>query len=86
MSKTDKPAADSGHEPAPHDDAASEPLGPVTPDHETALGDTPEAHDEMSPHDLPIGHPGRQAAEQQSGGNEGTTRGHEDPSEVDEDA
>jgi hypothetical protein len=40
-----------------------EPLGPITPDDETALGDTPEAHDEISPHDLPKGHPGRPEAE-----------------------
>ena len=40
------------------------------------LGDTPEAHDELSPHDLPLGSPGRQAAEQQAGGLHGTTRGH----------
>lgn len=60
----------------------SEPLGPLTPDDETPLGDTPEAHDEISPHDLPIGHPGRQAAEDQAGGDQGTTRGHEDPSDA----
>jgi hypothetical protein len=40
------------------------------------LGDTPEAHDELSPHDLPLGSPGRRAAEQQAGGLHGTTRGH----------
>jgi hypothetical protein len=63
------------HEAPRHDDDADEPLGPVTPDDETALGDTPEAHDELSPHDLPQGHPGRQKAEEQSGGASGTTRG-----------
>jgi hypothetical protein len=40
------------------------------------LGDTPEAHDEISPHDLPLGSPGRRAAERQAGGLHGTTRGH----------
>jgi hypothetical protein len=40
------------------------------------LGDTPEAHDELSPHDLPVGHPGRPAAERQAGGEQGTTRGN----------
>jgi len=30
----------------------------------TAAGDTPEAHDEINPHDMPRGHPGRPAAEQ----------------------
>ena len=32
---------------SPHDEEADEPLGPVTPDDETAGGDTPEAHDEV---------------------------------------
>ncbi len=69
------------------DDAMSDetdpiPSTPLIPDGETPLGDTPEAHDEITPHDLPIGHPGRQAAEEQAGGEEGTTRGHADPSEA----
>jgi hypothetical protein len=59
----------------PHDEESDEPLGPVTPDEETDLGDTPEAHDEISPHDLPKGHPGRQEAERQAG-EDGTTRGN----------
>jgi hypothetical protein len=53
---------------SPHDDDADEPLGPATPDEETDLGDTPEAHDELSPVDLPPDHPGRQEAERRSGG------------------
>jgi hypothetical protein len=60
----------------PHDDEADEPLGPVTPDDETDLGDTPEAHDEVSPHDLPKDHPGRQKAEDLAGGEDGTTTGN----------
>lgn len=60
---------------SPHDGTKKEPLGPFTPDDQTPLGDTPEAHDEISPHDLPLGHPGRQAAEEQAGGKRGTTRG-----------
>lgn len=36
-------------------------------DEETPLGDTKEAHDEISPHDLPKDHPGRRAAERQAG-------------------
>ena len=43
-----------------------EPLGPATPDDQTDLGDTPEAHDEISPHDLPPGHPARGKAEEQA--------------------
>lgn len=39
------------------------------------LGDTPEAHDELSPLDLPPDHPARREAERQSGGPGGTTRG-----------
>jgi hypothetical protein len=48
----------------------------LTVDDERPLGDTPEAHDEINPHDLPQGHPGRQAAEEQAGDQEGTTGGH----------
>jgi hypothetical protein len=60
----------------PHDSEASEPLGPMTPDEETDLGDTPEAHDEITPHDLPLDHPGREEAEREAGGGEGTVRGN----------
>lgn len=55
------------------------PSTPLLGDRETALGDTREAHDEISPHDLPVGHPGRAAAERQAGperrGRARTTRG-----------
>jgi hypothetical protein len=64
------------HEAPPHDDTASEPLGPFTPDDERPLGDTPEAHDEVNPHDIPLDNPGRQEAERLSGGKEGTTKGN----------
>jgi hypothetical protein len=64
------------HEPSPHDDEASEPGGPKTPDGETEAGDTPEAHDEISPHDLPPDHPGRKEAERLAGGEQGTTTGN----------
>ena len=47
----------------PHDGEHHEPLGPATPDHERPLGDTPEAHDEITPHDLRRDSPGRKAAE-----------------------
>lgn len=44
---------------------------------ETALGDTREAHAEISPHDLPPDAPGRKAAEEQAAGDgDGTTRGN----------
>lgn len=63
------------HPAPPHDDTAEEPLGPFTPDDETPLGDTPEAHDEIVPEDLPKDHPGRKAAERQAAEGGGTTRG-----------
>ena len=50
-------------QPSRHDGEHDEPLGPATPDHARPLGDTPEAHDEISPHDLPLDSPGRKAAE-----------------------
>ena len=59
-------------------DSSDEPLGPATPDDGTPLGDTPEAHDAINPHDLPIDHPGRAEAERLARGATGTTRGHEE--------
>ena len=47
----------------------------VITDEQTALGDTPEAHAEINPHDFPKDSPGRQEAEAQAGGEGGTTRG-----------
>jgi hypothetical protein len=71
----DEPTTD--HKPAPHDEDAREPLGPGTPDDETPLGDSPEVHDEISPHDLPKGHAGRAQAERDAQESEsGTTRGN----------
>jgi hypothetical protein len=40
------------------------------------LGDTPDAHDELNPHDLPLSNPGRHEAEKMASGVEGTTSGH----------
>ncbi|MCW3010869.1 MAG: hypothetical protein JWO90_1273 [Solirubrobacterales bacterium] len=60
------------------------PSAHLIPDSETPLGDTPEAHDEISPHDLPVDHPGRKAAEEQAGDLEGTTSGDRDPSQAGE--
>jgi hypothetical protein len=70
------PTANRRRDGAPHDDEADEPLGPMTPDDETDLGDSPELHDEISPHDLPADHPGRIEAERLAGGERGTTRGN----------
>jgi hypothetical protein len=68
-------AHDDDKQAPPHDSEASEPLGPVTPDDETALGDTPEAHDEITPHDLPLDHPGREEAERRADSGGDTLRG-----------
>jgi hypothetical protein len=67
--------SDEEHPAPPHDEDAHEPLGPLTPDDETPLGDTPEAHDEISPHDLPPDHPGRPKAERIADDRGDTTRG-----------
>lgn len=64
------------HEGAPHDDRAHEPLGPLTPDDERPLGDTPEAHDEIIPEDLPKDHPGRAAAQREAAEGDGVVRGN----------
>jgi hypothetical protein len=58
------------------------PKAHVIGDDETALGDTPEVHAEISPHDFPKGAPERQAAEEMAEEEAGEgTRGHVDPSE-----
>ena len=44
-------------------------------DDDRPLGDTPEAHDEINPHDLPPDHPGRHQAERMAQGDEGVTAG-----------
>jgi hypothetical protein len=59
-----------------HDTTAKEPLGPMTPDSERPLGDTPEAHDEIIPEDLPPDHPGRAEAERLAAEEGGSTRGN----------
>jgi hypothetical protein len=63
-------AAGSGSD-ADHTDVV--PKQPVT--RSRPLGDTPEAHDEVSPHDIPLYSPARRAAMRQAGGRAGTTRG-----------
>jgi hypothetical protein len=69
--------AEATHSGPPRDRGSHEPLGPVTPDSETPAGDTSEAHDEISPHDLPAGHPGRPEAERLAGDEPGgTTQGN----------
>src|SRR3954454_19114112 len=70
-------------EDAMSDETESIPSTHLIPDNETAAGDTPEAHDEINPHDLPRDHPGRapaeaQAEEEPSDDGARTTRGDED--------
>ena len=57
------------------DDAV--PAAHLIPD-DRPLGDTAEAHDEISPHDLPKGARNRRLAEAQAGRRNGTTRGNRD--------
>ena len=48
-------------------------------DDDRPLGDTPEAHDELNPHDVPKwDRKTREAAEEQAGGPGGTTGGNEE--------
>jgi hypothetical protein len=61
------------HDVSPEDDS---PFPAVGMDQETPLGDTPEAHDEISPHDLPPDHPGRKEAEREASRRGGTTPGN----------
>ncbi len=73
MSDRDESQADT-------DSEAKAPPADILTDDGRPLGDTDEAHDEISPHDLPLSHPGRQAAEDLAR-ERGTTQGHEDPSQ-----
>jgi hypothetical protein len=71
------PPPEDTHEGPPRDQESSEPLGPLTPDEDRPVGDTSEAHEEISPHDLPKGHPGRAEAEHEAAeSSSGTTRGN----------
>jgi nitrogen fixation-related uncharacterized protein len=63
-------------EAAMSDDESSIPATPFIPDPVTALGDTPEAHAEINPHDIPIDAPERQAAEEQAAHETAETTGN----------
>ena len=69
-----------GHDAAMGDSGEAIPSTHLIPDDDTPAGDTSEAHDEINPHDLPMDHPGRMAAEQEAGELKGTTQGHSDAS------
>jgi hypothetical protein len=68
---------DRKHDGPPRDQSSREPLGPITPDPGRPLGDTAEAHDEITPQDLPPDHPGRKEAERLAEQGDGTTRGNQ---------
>jgi hypothetical protein len=53
-----------------------DPFPSIAADDLTPLGDSPQLHDEISPHDLPKDHPGRKAAERQAAAHGGTTSGN----------
>jgi hypothetical protein len=67
-------AAPSQRDPAAADE--DDEFAGVGADEARPLGDTPEAHDELTPRDLPVGHPGRAEAERQAEELGGTTPGH----------
>jgi hypothetical protein len=69
VGREDRPA-DASVEPA------DDPFPAIGADAERPLGDTPEVHGDISPHDLPKDHPGRIAAEAQAQERDGTTPGH----------
>src|SRR3954467_13299561 len=60
---------------AVEDSADPVPSTHLIPDDQRPLGDTPEAHDEVNPRDIPLDNPARQEAEEQVGG-AGETRGN----------
>src|SRR4051794_3176384 len=74
---------DGSLEEAMSDNTDPVPSAHIVPDDETALGDTPEAHDEISPHDLPVDHPGRVAAERQAQAHPAPGGGHTTPGDTD---
>jgi hypothetical protein len=59
------------------DDNKKTPKDDETDDADRPAGELSESHDEISPHDLPIDHPGRKATEHAAGGEEGTTKGNQ---------
>ncbi len=75
MNNSTRPAEHARRQRSPHDGTQREHFGPLTRDGQTPIGDTPEAHDEIIPQDLPKAHPGRSAAERQAAAGDGTTRG-----------
>lgn len=59
----------------------TDPIPRQPPEASRPLGDTTEAHDEISPHDLPKDSLARPAVEAEAEGSEGTTSGPVEPGE-----
>jgi len=57
------------------DDQADKGIIDRPADDETPVGDTPEAHDKLSPHDIPKSHPAYEDVVREAGGTDGTTSG-----------
>src|SRR3954449_1599198 len=58
------------------DESEPIPSAHLITDDQRPAGDTPEAHDEINPHDVPLDNPARHEAEAQAGGEDGETRGN----------
>ena len=56
-------------------DAGDSGLPKASPEDDRPMGDTEQAHDEITPHDLPKDNPARDEAAEQAGDAGGTTRG-----------
>jgi hypothetical protein len=61
---------------AQHDGTEPEPLGPFTPDDDSAAGDSPDVHSTIAARDLPQGHPGKAEARRLEGENCEGSRGN----------
>jgi len=71
---TDKHGGDTGR--ALSDEREPIPSTHIITDDERPLGDTPEAHGELNPHDIPPDNPARHEAERHVGGEGADTRGN----------
>jgi hypothetical protein len=80
---TDQTMADHGNDPEAalsDDQEGGLPKTHLMTDDSTPLGDNPDLHSEISPHDLPPGSDQRRAVEAMAAEEGGTTAGHADPS------
>ena len=68
------------------DDGEPIPATHLIPDDDSPLGATSEAHDRISPHDLPKGNPARPAVVKAAGGEDGTASTSDIRAVLDDDA